>query len=108
MRLIHWILIGAAALLVTACTTAYGGAGMSPQAGEMALAALDLAFKSGKISPEEYKAAIDAIKIAMQNSGGWLDLLKQIGGFIGPIVLSLLGVRVWRGGINDRRGVSHG
>lgn len=54
----------------------------------------------GKITAEQYQALLGALESGKLNG----DLLNTVIGSILSIGLSLLGVRVWRGGIEDRKG----
>lgn len=95
-----WLVFSLLALLA-ACTTASGGTGMSPEAAKTAIDMLLAALESGKITAAQYDAGVAAIQAASSNSGGWVDLA---GAVLASVVASLTGVRIWRGGINNRNG----
>lgn len=56
----------------------------------------------GKITAEQYQALLTALEAGKLDS----NLLETIIGSILSVGLSLLGVRVWRGGIETRKGSS--
>ncbi len=57
----------------------------------------------GKLTPQQYEALLGALQ-----TGNWqnvIDVAVEVGA---AVVLSLLGVRAWRGPITARRGIAPG
>lgn len=90
--------------LSTGCTTPSGGFGLSQSAHDLAVEGLNAAHVAGKLTNDEFIAAMQVLKASLDNDGGWTDLLMDIGKVGLSIVGSLTGVRLWRGGINSRNG----
>lgn len=74
-----------------------GCSGMSPEMkAELAAQVADLVNK-GIISSKQ-------AEMILNQGAGWEEVAISIGSAAGSILLSLLGVRVWRGGIESRKG----
>lgn len=83
-------------LITTAC-----GLFSSPQVTETLNTALDTLVFNGTLTMEQKQAILDALK-----GGQFSEILITAGQIILSVVGSLLGVGLWRGGVNNRKGVA--
>jgi hypothetical protein len=104
MKKLLVILGGASLFALVSCVNPAGGAGLSKDSYDVAVLVLDQAFLAGEMSKEDYTSALKALKLSIENEGGWMDLLKSVGPIVLSVVGSLTGVRLWRGGIHKRKG----
>jgi hypothetical protein len=59
--------------------------------------------KSGKLTPDQYEQIMAIYREAQSSGSDWIARAIEIGG---SVILSLFGVRLWRGGVTTRKGVS--
>lgn len=92
------ILIVVMFLVLTAC------AELSPEQQQILLDGLKEQFDKGIISETQYKAGVEAITTGGMSELGRIGL--EFGRTALDVVLALVGVRIWRGGVNSRRGTA--
>lgn len=90
-----WIVFAVAAATLFGLTSCMSS--MTPeQKAELAKQVADLVEK-GIISTEQ-------ARLILEDGAGWEDVLLQLGTAAASIIGSLLGVRFWRGSVNNRNG----
>jgi hypothetical protein len=89
------LLIAGAAILLTSCSA------LSEEQKSSLLDVYNDMLANGQITQVQYEALRDALT---GQSGWWRELAGQAGQIALAIAGSLFGVRLWRGGINNRNG----
>lgn len=92
----RYLILLVAAFALCACET------FSPEQKMSILHGLDAMLENGTINQVQYDALRQTLESG--NTAGLTDILIQVGTIAGSVILSLLGVNVWRGGINTRKG----
>jgi hypothetical protein len=92
--------IAASSLVIIALFSLYSCNSMTNEA---FLATVDTMLMQGKITMEQANTLKEAAAAAM-GTGEWPNLLMGLAQTGLDVALALLGVRMWRGGINTRKG----
>lgn len=94
IEILWWLALLGVCLVLAGC--------MSAEGQQEAISALSKLRDQGTISQSQFEAGVQAVR--GQGFGALGDILADIGEAGLAVVLSLLGVRVWRGGIKTRKG----
>lgn len=90
-----WILGIAALLVLTSCS-------LPPEQKQALVQYWTNELKTGRITQEQFNYLVGLL----DQSIGFREVLMEVGRTLGEIGLTLLGVRVWRGGIKARKGAA--
>lgn len=77
-----------------------GCAGMSAEQADAVRAVLEEMLSKGQLTQSQF----DSLSLLLQPTPDWLGVLSSVGETLISVVLALLGVKVWRGGITARKG----